>query len=134
MLRKLSFWGTLVISLAMCATPASAHVLKVARAAIHCTCNRSTIGVEASDLTVGADYVIDYTVVLTPTSGSAIAISSQILFTATATTETVSATIPLGALPAGTYSLSGTATLTSSGSTVSITFITNPVTCSTTSD
>jgi hypothetical protein len=128
--RYLLFWAALVASLAMCATPASANVLKSATATIRCSCNRSTISVNAAGLTVGTDYVIDYTVVLTPTSGSAITISSQILFTATASSETVNATIPLGALPLGTYSLSGTATLTSSGSTVSISFTTNPLTCS----
>ena len=79
----------------------------------------------------GTDYVINYTVKVTPISGPAITVSSQILFTATASTETVSAKIPLGGLPLGTYSLSGSATLASSGSTVPISFATNPLVCST---
>jgi len=130
--KHLSLWATLLVLLAICATPASAHVLTSATAAVRCGCNKSTIKVSAAGLTVGTDYVINYTVLLTPASGSSITISSQILFTATATAQTVSATIPLGGLPTGTFSLSGTATLTSSGSTVSINFITNPVTCPTT--
>jgi hypothetical protein len=130
MLKKRLFWATLFALLAMHAPLASANVLKSATATIRCSCNRSTITVSAADLTVGTDYVIDYSVMLTPASGAVITISSQIQFTATASAETVSATIPLGGLRAGTYSLSGTATLTSSGSTVSITFTTNPLTCS----
>jgi hypothetical protein len=94
-------------------------------------CNRSTISVSAADLTVGTDYVINYTVKVTPISGPAITVSSQILFTATASIETVSAKIPLGGLPLGTYSLSGSAILASSGSTVTISFATNPLVCST---
>jgi len=130
--KHLLFWPTLVALLALLATPAWAHVLRSATATVRCSCGKSTIKVSAAELTVGTDYVIDYTVILTPTSGSSITVSSQILFTATAASETVSGTIPLGALPLGTYSLSGTATLTSSGSTVTINFTTNPLTCSTT--
>jgi hypothetical protein len=51
------------------------------------------------------------------------------MFTASAATETVKAKIPLGGLPVGTYSLTGTATLTSSGSTVKIDFSSNPLSC-----
>ena len=131
MLRKYLFWVTLFALLAMHPIAASANVLESATATMRCACNRSTISVSAADLTVGTDYVINYTVKVTPISGPAITVSSQILFTATASIETVSAKIPLGGLPLGTYSLSGSAILASSGSTVTISFATNPLVCST---
>jgi len=131
MLRKYLFWVTLFALLAMHPIAASANVLESATATMRCGCNRSTISVSAADLTVGTDYVINYTVKVTPISGPAITVSSQILFTATASIETVSAKIPLGGLPLGTYSLSGSAILASSGSTVTISFATNPLVCST---
>jgi hypothetical protein len=94
MLRKYLFWVTLFALLAMHPIAASANVLESATATMRCACNRSTISVSAADLTVGTDYVINYTVKVTPISGPAITVSSQILFTATASIETVSAKNP----------------------------------------
>ena len=132
MLRKhLAIWGIFFGLFAMHASPALAHVLTSASATVGCSCGGSTLKVTASELTPGTDYTIDYTVTATPTSGSPITVSSSIMFTATASTETVKAKIPLGALAIATYSLAGSATLTSSGSTVSIQFASNPLTCPT---
>lgn len=74
---------------------------------------------------VGSSYpnfTIDYTFTLTPTSGSPIIDSNSFTFVATSDTATVGAngswpTVPLF----GDYTLTGTATLTSSGSTLPIT-------------
>lgn len=132
MLRKhLAIWGIVFGLFAMHASPALAHVLTSANATVGCSCGSSVLKVTASDLTIGNDYTINYSLTATPNSGSPIAISSSITFTATASTETVKAKVPLGALPIGTYSLTGSATLTATGSTVSIQFGTNPLICPT---
>ena len=108
MLRKhLAIWGIFFGLFAMHASPALAHVLTSASATVGCSCGGSTLKVTASELTPGTDYTIDYTVTATPTSGSPITVSSSIMFTATAATETVKAKIPLGALAITTYSLAG---------------------------
>ena len=130
--KHLAFCGILLACLAMQAMPASAQELTAATATVGCSCGQSTIKISATGLTVGTNYVIDYSLTATPTSGSPTAISSAFDFTAKASTETVRATIPLGRLPVATISLSGTAAIASSGSTANISFSINPLTCPTT--
>ena len=127
MLKK--YAGVMVLGLLFVASQALAQVLTSVTAKVGCTCGSSTLSVKATGLTPGTNYTIVYSIAATPTSGSATAISSSITFTATASAETVKAIIPLGRLAVGTYSLSGNATLTSSGSTVPIAFSTSPLIC-----
>jgi hypothetical protein len=130
--KYLAVVGVFFASLAIETTPMSAQVLTSATATDGCSCGSTRLKIIATGLTVGTSYVINYSITVTPTPGAPIAISSAIDFTATASTETVKATVPLGRFPVATLLLSGTATITSSGSTASISFATNPLTCPTT--
>ena len=117
MFRKhsVSLWIILGL-MAILATPASANVLTSATATANCQGYNLTVS--AKDLTVGKAYTIDYTFTLT-CNGVAIKVPGSINFTATATTATVS---KKGTFPgvSGNCIVTGTATLTSSGSTVPI--------------
>ena len=68
---------TLIGILAICAMPAFANHIDYAMVTADCT--RFMISVSRGDLnTPGATYVVNYKIVLTPTSGSAITITDSI--------------------------------------------------------
>jgi hypothetical protein len=115
-LRRLAVMGLIFGPLAMFSTLVEAHMLTGATATANCA--GYTLTVNAADLSPGTTYTIEYT--LTFTSGAGVmTFPGTITFTATASaaTETASATWDLNV--DGT--LTGTAKLTSSGSTVHIT-------------
>jgi hypothetical protein len=101
------------------ALSALANVLTSASATADCS--GYTLTVNANDLSVGTQYTIDYSFVLN-CGGSMTTVSGTITFTATATTATKTVTVswPTTPLPAN-CTVTGSATLTSSGSTVAIT-------------
>src|SRR5260370_4906310 len=103
----------------MFAIPVLANILTGATATADC--NGYTLTVNASDLTVGALYTIDSSFTLTG-GGSPTTVTGTISFTAGATTatETLSAKWPTSPLTTN-CTVTGSATLTSSGSTVPIT-------------
>jgi hypothetical protein len=109
----------LCLSLLVFAHPAVANDLTGAQATVDC--NGYSLSVDAKLLTVGNPYTINFTFTLTPTSGPAISVPGTITFTANAVMETVTAsgTWP-GAPLAASFTVTGSATLTSSGSTVPI--------------
>ena len=108
--------GLLFASLATFATRAQANILTGASAAANCA--GYTLTVKATDLSPGVTYTIKYTLAFTSGTGVR-TFPGTITFTATAdaATETASATRDLNV--DGT--LTGKATLTSSGSTVNVT-------------
>ena len=117
MFRKYSVSLWIVLGLmAVLVTPASANVLTSAIATANC--HGYSLTVSAKDLTVGKAYTIDYTFTLT-CNGVVTKVPGSISFTATATTATVS---KKGTFPgvSGNCIVTGTATLTSSGSTIPI--------------
>jgi hypothetical protein len=116
--RILAFFG-LCLSLLVFAHPAVANDLTGAKATVDC--NGYSLSVDAKLLTVGNPYTINYSFTLTPTSGPAIIVSGTINFNAGTVIETVTAsnTWP-GAPLAASYTVTGSVTLTSSGSTVPI--------------
>jgi hypothetical protein len=118
--KHLAALGLLLGLLVMFANPALANVLTGASATADC--NGFTLTVDAKDLTVGTVYTIDFTFTLTPISGPPTTVTNSITFKATSTTATemASGTWP-GAPLAAAYTVTGSAKLTSSGSTVSIT-------------
>jgi len=118
--KHLAALGLLLGLLVMFANPALANVLSGASATADC--DGFALTVNAKELSVGTVYTIDFTFTLTPISGPPTTVTDKITFTAASTTatETASGTWP-GAPLAATYTVTGSAKLTSSGSTVSIT-------------
>jgi hypothetical protein len=120
---SVSLW--IVVGLvAISAVPAKAHVLAGASATVNCTGYDLTV--TAKDLSVGHSYTIDYSFNLTPTNGGPAIppVHGSIAFVASATTATETASgnwLASGSLTAS-YKVTGTATLTISGSTKVITF------------
>jgi hypothetical protein len=119
MSRQLKTLFALVALLAV--APTFAHVLTGATATANC--QGYWLSVNATSLTKGDSYTIDYSFKVTCGSSSQ-SISGKITFTASASTATETAS---GTFPSGTFSgnggdceVTGTATLTSSGSTVEI--------------
>ena len=113
MLRKrLASLGLVFGLLVMFATPASANILTEATATANCT--GYSLTVDATDLTKGKSYTIKYAFKVT-SNGTSTTFPGTITFTATGSTATETAS--------GTWSLTadstvtGSATLTSSGST-----------------
>ena len=103
--------------MAISALPAKANILTSATATANC--QGYSLSVNASDLTVGTTYTIDYSFTIACGSSSPLTIPGSVTFNATAGTETVTASGTFtGTL--GSCTVSGTATLTSSGSTVTI--------------
>lgn len=100
------------------AIPALGNTLTSATAAADCS--GYTLTVNATHLTTGAHYTIDYTFTLT-CDGSTTTVPGTIAFVASSATETetVTESWPGGALSTD-CTVSGKATLTSSGSTVAI--------------
>jgi hypothetical protein len=118
--RVLAFLGS-VLLLALTAGPARANFLADATATVDCS--GYSLTVDAIDLAPSVSYEIDYSFTLTPASGPVIPVSGKINFVAGSSTATEGAT---GAWPGSPltvpYTVTGSATLTSSGSTVPITF------------
>lgn len=113
----------LVCAVGLCllvfAHPAHANVLTGATATVNC--NGFSLTVDASALTIATSYTINFTFTLTPTSGPPITVPGTINFTATSSTatETISGTWP-GAPLTASFTVTGSAVLTSFGSTVPI--------------
>ena len=85
-------------------------------------CNGYTLTVDAGDLSPGRVYTIDYSFILT-CGGSMTTVSDTVTFTASGTTSTQTVTHSWPTTPLKTNcTATGTATLTSSGSRVDITF------------
>lgn len=110
--------GIVFAVFAFSALPAMANILTSATATADCS--GYTLTVNAKDLIIGKNYTIDYTFTLT-CNGTTSTASGTIPFTATAHTasETVSVSWPNSPLTTN-CTVTGKATLTSSGSTVAI--------------
>src|SRR6266436_4256275 len=109
----------LVLCFLVFAHPALANVLTGATATVDC--NGFKLTVDAGALTIATSYTINFTFTLTPTSGPPIIVPGTINFTATSSTatETISGTWP-GAPLTASFTVTGSAVLTSSASTVPI--------------
>ena len=106
--------------LVMLANPALANDLTVASATADCS--GFTLSVTAINLAVGTSFEIDFTFTLTPTSGPAITVPGTISFTAAAGTETHTASGSWPGAPlSSNFTVTGSATLIQSGSTLPIT-------------
>jgi len=118
-MKRIFIVFTLVLGLFVSAHPALAHQLTGATATVSCT--GFTLTVDANLLEVGTAYTINYTFVLTPASGTAITVPGRISFTArtVSVAEMVFGTWP-GAPLAASFTVTGMAVLTSSGSVVPI--------------
>lgn len=123
----------------MLVSPALANFINPPSATI--TCTGYSISLQACNLDADTTYTIDYTIDLTPSSGSPSQISHSVTFTAQQTTNgtstcsdnTFSTTVsdspsPPFPLAPGTYSLTGTAML-EGFNTEEITFSPSSVTC-----
>lgn len=118
MLRKKSGVIGVVLGLAvLLVLPAMANILSSATATANC--QGYSLAVNATELTVGTTYTIDYTFTVTCGSGSPVTIPGSTTFTATASAETVTASGTFTGTT-GNCNVTGSATLTSSGSTVNI--------------
>lgn len=121
MVRKhFAVLGLVLSLLFIAAGSARANLLSSATATADCS--GFILTVTAVDLNIGNMYTIDFTFTLTPTSGPAITVPGSITFTATSTTatETDTGSWP-GAPLSANVTVTGSATLTSSGSTLPIT-------------
>src|SRR5438552_18004306 len=129
---------TLIGILAICAMPAFANHIDYAMVTADCT--RFMISVSGGDLnTPGATYVVNYKIVLTPTSGSAITITDSIAVSPANPPDDLSfsayvtkAWADFGVTLNGTYTLSGSASLLVNGvkqNTVYIMFSPGTLTC-----
>lgn len=118
-MRK-KYFAVLGIALAvlLSAMPAMANHLTTASATADCS--GYTLTVNASNLTVGTHYTIDYTFTLT-CNGTTTTVPGSIAFTATGTTATETTTVSWPTSPLTTNcTVTGEATLTGFGSTVTI--------------
>ncbi len=119
MKKILSVLG-LIVGLAVISNSALAH--EVTGATASANCGGYSLTVTLADLVQGKAYEIDFTLTLRPTSGPSVTVLGKINFTPTGSTatETASASWP-GAPLAASYTVTGSATLTSNGKTVPIT-------------
>ena len=129
---------TLIGILAICAMPAFANHIDYAMVTADCT--EFMISVSGGDLnTPGATYVVNYKIVLTPTSGSAITITDSIPVSPANPPDDLSfsasvtkAWADFGVTLNGTYTLSGSASLLVNGvkqNTIYIMFSPGTLTC-----
>jgi len=110
--------GVAFAVLTLSALPAMANILTGASA--KADCSGYTLTVNASHLTPGTHYTIDYTFTLT-CDGTTTTVPGSITFTAIGTTATETVTVSWPGAPLSTNcTVTGKATLTSSGSTVTI--------------
>lgn len=118
-MKRICIVFVLVLGVFLSAHPALANHLTGATATVNCS--GFTLTVDANLLVVGTPYTINYNFTLTPASGPAIVVPGVINFTAKMVTavETVSISWP-GAPLAASYTVTGSAVLTASGSVVPI--------------
>lgn len=135
--KHIGVWIGVLTLLAMCATAVLANTLNTATAIVNCTGYTITVNTN-SDLSPGTTYTINYTFSQTCGGMATIVVPGRIVFTTTNNGSSTDTSATQTAM--GTWSLSanctvtGSATLTSSGSTVAITFngsssTTAPLTC-----
>ncbi len=124
------------IALLALATPSRANDIASATGTV--TCSTYSLTFNLNDLDDTVPYVVNYTVTLTPTSGTPINITGSISFTFPGTQQsfpyTAMASGPVTGAVSG-YTISGTASLTAGGTlhnSVPISFSSTTVTCSTT--
>jgi hypothetical protein len=115
--KHISVSGMVIALLALCATPAWANHLTGATATANCEGYR--LSVNAVDLTEGATYTIDYSLTVTCSGGSPVTFKGATTFKATASSETVTTAGGTFTGLTGGCEVTGSATLTSTGSTVS---------------
>ncbi len=108
MLNKLASLGKLIGLSLLFVTPAFANHL--ASVNVTTTCSSYTISYEADSLTPTNTYAIDWTLTLTPASGSPISTMNSVTGITNTQTYISSETLPLGPLT-GNYNVSGSATL-----------------------
>jgi hypothetical protein len=99
------------------ATPAKANILTSATATANC--QGYSLTVNATDLTVDKIYTIDYSLTVTCPGGSSVTFPGLTIFKATAFSETVTTSGGTFTGLTGDCEVTGSATLTSTGSTVS---------------
>jgi len=118
--KHLALPGILFVVFALSTFPAWANPNVLASATATADCNGYSLTVNAIHLTVGTQYTIDYTFTLT-CNGTTTTVPGSISFIANATsvTKTVTAGWPSGSLVTD-CTVTGTATLTISGSTKTI--------------
>jgi hypothetical protein len=116
--KYFSVLGFALAVLALSALPASAHILTGASATADCS--GYTLTVNASDLTSGVTYTVNYSFTLT-CGASITTVPGSLTFTAAGTTATASKTVswPSGSLSTN-CTVTGSATLAGFGSTVTI--------------
>jgi hypothetical protein len=125
LLKNLAAWGIPLWLLTLFAMPAAANFLTSAAATVSCGSKNYTISVCGDDLTPGQTYTVDYTINFTPSGSSTptTLANSSFSFTPSSSTACSPAKPETFSAPlSGTGTLSGTATLTSSGSTAPIQF------------
>jgi len=121
-----------LVALAMSALPAFANIITSANAKDNCTEYQLNI---SGILLTPPTSTVSYTIVLTPSSGTAITINDSLGVTKTNSNgdfkgSTIQMWSKYGLTLSGIYTLSGTAHLnTSDGNTVSIAFSPNPLNC-----
>lgn len=121
--RYVTVFGLVLGLFAMLASQARANTLTAAPATADCS--GFSLSVTISDLDIGTMYEVDYQFFLTPVSTGITEppVTGKITFTATSTTQTVTAT---GSWPGSPLSepttVSGQVTLTTTGSSLGITF------------
>jgi hypothetical protein len=126
-IRRFALLALLAVMMMAFAVPSFANNLISATGDV--TCSNYSLTFTFSDLAVGTMYTVDYTITLTPSSGTVVTITDSTGFTAvSAGPNQITVTKALGPLTQN-YSASGTATLTSSGSTQTIVFTPSTVTC-----
>lgn len=137
-LRRFALPALLAVMVMVFAVPSFANDLTSATGVVSCA--NYSLTFSFANLAPGTSYTVDFTVTLTPSSGPAVVItpspSGTFTFTATSSTQTegpISFTIPssIANTLTGPYTLSGSATLTSSGSTQSIVFSPSTLSCAT---
>jgi len=99
---------TVLVFVGISTVPASANVLKSAKATANC--QGFTLTMFAADLTPGRTYVIDYTFTITCNNGSPTTVPGSVTFTATGTTATVTTSGTFSGL-SGNCVVTGTAAL-----------------------
>lgn len=135
-IRRFAFPVLLAVMVMAFAGPSFANDLTSATGAV--SCGNYSLTFAFANLAVGTSYTVDFTITLTPTSGSPVVITpspfGSFTFVATSATQTegpISFTIPktIASSLSGPYTLSGSATLTSSTSTQSIVFSSSTLSC-----
>jgi hypothetical protein len=124
-MRRYVFPVLLAVMSISFAIPSFANTLVLAHATI--SCSDYSISFAANQLQVGTQYTIDYAFTINSTSAPSETITNSTSFTASASSQTVSVPATAVGPLTGTITVtSGSATLTSSGSTVAMVFRTNP--------